>query len=194
MKSTSSTSYVVIKAVPRFKSVNCCGKLSFKIKVKENELKLTIAEKQLHQETIKELTGRAKRLYMARVAQTWGRGGPSLLNRELGWSRDTIRKGFKELSRGLICYDNYAARGRKRAEDQLPNLLSDMRAMADQHSQTDPSFESSRLYLRLSAASVRSQLIEQKGYSDEALPSEEVIRQRLNELGYTLKAVKKANL
>jgi hypothetical protein len=40
---------------------------------------------------------------------------------------------------------------------------------------------------------VRGQLIEQKGYREEALPSEEVIRQRLNELDYTLRAVKKAN-
>jgi hypothetical protein len=68
-----------------------------------------------------------------------------------------------------------------------------MRAIADQHSQTDPSFRSTRLYLRLSAASVREQLIQQKGYTDEELPSEEVIRQRLNELDYTLKQVKKAN-
>ncbi len=130
---------------------------------------------------------------MARVAKTLGRGGPSLLSRELGWGRDTIRKGIQELASGLICYDNYSGRGRKRIEDHLPNLLADMRAIADQHSQTDPSFESTRLYLRLSAASVRQQLIEQKGYSDEALPSEEVIRQRLNELGYILQAVKKAN-
>ena len=40
---------------------------------------------------------------------------------------------------------------------------------------------------------MRNQLIEQKGYQEEDLPSEEVIRQRLNELGYTLQAVKKAN-
>jgi len=156
-------------------------------------LKLTIAEKQLHQETVKELKGGAKRLYMARVAQTLGRGGPSLLQRELGWSRDTIRKGTKELNSGLICCDNYAARGRKRAEVRLPNLLADIQAIADQHSQTDPSFKSSRLYLRLSAASVRRLLIEQKGYQADALPSEEVIRQRLNELGYNLQAVKKVN-
>lgn len=156
-------------------------------------MNLTTAEKQLHQETVKALKGGAKRLYMARVAHTLGRGGPSLLQRELGWSRETIRKGTKELNRGLLCYDNYAARGRKRTESRLPNLLADIRAIADQHSQTDPSFKSSRLYLRLSAASVRQQLMEQKGYREEALPSQEVIRQRLNELGYTLRAVKKAN-
>ena len=154
-------------------------------------MNLTAAEKVLHQERVRQLKGHARRLYMARVAHAMGRGGPSLLNRELGWSRDTIRKGFKELASGQICHDRYWARGRKRAEDRLPNLLSDLRAIADQYCQTDPSFESSQLYLRLSVASVRSQLIEQKGYCYEALPSEEVIRQRLHELGYTLKAVKK---
>jgi hypothetical protein len=156
-------------------------------------LNFTEAEKQLHQETVKALKGGAKRLYMARVAQTLGRGGPSLLQRELGWSRETIRKGSRELKSGFICYDNFMARGRQRIEVQLPNLLADIQAIADQHSQTDPSFKSSRLYLRLSAASVRQQLIEQKGYRAEALPSQEVIRQRLNELGYTLRAVKKAS-
>jgi hypothetical protein len=156
-------------------------------------MELSQAEKVLHQETAKELKGSARRLYMGRVAKALGRGGPSLLNRELGWSRDTIRKGRKELESGLTCHDNYAGRGRKRAEDQLPNLLSDIQVIADQHSQADPSFESSRLYLRLSAASVRQQLIEQKGYSDKTLPSQEVVRQRLNELGYILQPVKKAN-
>jgi hypothetical protein len=156
-------------------------------------MELTETEKVLHQGTVKELKGHAKRLYMARVAQTLGRGGPSALNRELGWSRETISKGLKELKSGLICYDNYQARGRKRAEARLPELLNDIDVIAEQHSQTDPSFESSRLYLRLSAASVRQQLIEQKGYRDETLPSAEVIRQRLNELGYTLQAVKKVN-
>ena len=118
-------------------------------------MELAETERMLHQETAKELKGHARCLYMARVAKTLGRGGPSLLQRELGWSRDTVSKGLKELSSGLICYDNYAARGRKRSEARLPNLLHDIRAIADQHSQTDPSFESTRLYLRLSAASVR---------------------------------------
>ncbi len=40
------------------------------------------------------------------------------------------------------------------------------------------------MYTRLSAAEMRKQLIEQKRYTDEELPSIEVIRQRLNQLGY----------
>lgn len=48
-----------------------------------------------------------------------------------------------------------------------------------------------KLYTRLSAAEVRRQLIELKDYLDEELPSNEVIRQRLNQLGYGLKRVAK---
>lgn len=39
---------------------------------------------------------------------------------------------------------------------------------------------------------MRRQLIAQKGYGDEELPSGETIRRRLNEMGYTLKRVVKA--
>lgn len=105
----------------------------------------------------------------------------------------TLSKGRHELRSGFRCVDDYASRGRKRVESQLPHLLDDIHALAEQYSQTDPSFKSQRLYLRLSAASVRHQRIDQKGYLPEALPSAEVIRQRLNALGYTLRAGKKVN-
>jgi carbonic anhydrase len=114
-----------------------------------------------------------------------------LLERELGWSRKTIRKGTYEIESGFMCVDDYASRGRKRAEAHLPHLLDDIRAIAEQHSQTDPTFNSTRLYLRLSARSVREQLRTAYDYTDASLPSAEVIRQRLNELGYQLRAVKK---
>jgi len=154
---------------------------------------VTQAEKEMYIETAKQLKGHQKRLYMARVVKALGRGGQEYASQELGWNRNTIRKGRRELETGFRCVDNYQARGRKRTEERLPNLLEDIGAIADQHSQTDPSFQSTRLYLRLSATSVRQALIKQKGYSDEQLPSAETIRERLNELGYNLKRVKKVN-
>ena len=60
-------------------------------------------------------------------------------------------------------------------------------SLVDLHSQTDPSFKSTRLYIRITANEVRRQLIEQFGYSDEELPTAEIIRRRLNDLDYTLK-------
>jgi hypothetical protein len=156
-------------------------------------MKISELEKALYIETAKQLHGHARRLYRARVVKALGEGGQRWASQQLGWSRNTNRKGMHELETGFMCYDNYRARGRQRCEERLPALLDDLRAIAEQHSQTDPKFQSTRLYLRLSAASVRMQLIEQKGYSHDQLPSAEIIRQRLNELGYTLKRVKKVN-
>lgn len=87
--------------------------------------------------------------------------------------------------------DSFKLRGRKPIEHQLPNLVEDIRSIVDPQSQTDPSFRSTRLYTRLTAAEVRRQLIEVKGYRDEQLPTTETIRQRLNLLGYGLKRVAK---
>ena len=54
-----------------------------------------------------------------------------------------------EVQSGLVCLDNFTARGRKRAEDHLPNLLTDSPAMVDRQSQTDPQFRTQRLYTRI---------------------------------------------
>ena len=129
---------------------------------------------------------------MARTVKALGRGGTERARRELGWSGTTIRKGLRELETGIVCVDACDARGRKRAEEKLPNLLMDIRAIVDGQSQTDPSLKTTRLYTRLSAAEVRRQLIIQKGYTDEQLPCEEVIRQRLNQLDYRVRAVRKS--
>jgi hypothetical protein len=143
-------------------------------------------------ETAKRLKGYERRLFMARIVKSFGLGGPSLAERELGWGRKTIRKGLRELETGIRCLDASQARGRKRAEVHLPGLLDDIRALVDGQSQTDPTFQSQRLYTRLSAAEVRRQLIALKGYTDEELPSAETIRVRLNELGYRLRTVRKS--
>ena len=113
-----------------------------------------------------------------------GEGGQRLAERELGWNRGTIRKGLRELEHGIVCLDAFSSRGRKRSEAHLPNLLSDITAIVDGQSQADPQFRSNRLYTRLTATEVRRQLMAQKGYSDEELPTAETIGARLNELGY----------
>jgi hypothetical protein len=143
-------------------------------------------------ETAAALRGSDRRVFMARVVKSLGTGGQSVAARELGWCRNTIRKGMRELETGERIQDNFSARGRKRAEEKLPSLLTDLRAIVDGQSQTDPTFQSQRLYTRLSAAEVRQQLILQKGYREEDLPVEETIRVKLNGLGYRLRAVQKS--
>src|SRR5262245_33387518 len=92
---------------------------------------LTDSIKTMLIETAKALTGSAWRLFMARTVKELGPGGQQQAARELGWSRMTIRKGLRELERGLTCVDAFALRGRKRAEDDLPNLLTNIQAMVD---------------------------------------------------------------
>lgn len=140
--------------------------------------------------TAKQLKGSARRLFMARITNAIGsqRRTAALL----GWNRNTIRKGIRELETGLPIEDNFSARGRKRAEAHLPHLLEDITAIVDPQSQTDATFNSTRLYARLSAAQVRRALLEHKDYTEAELPSEETIRVKLNELGYRLGSVEKS--
>jgi hypothetical protein len=153
---------------------------------------LTETLKKIFTETARALKGSDRRIFMAQVVKALGKGGQRRVEIELGWHRRTIRKGVREFERGFRCYDNFSARGRKPAEHHLPKLLDDIKAIAETESQTDPTFKTTRLYIRLSAVEVRKQLIEQKGYSDEALPCADTIGTKLNELGYHPKKVKKS--
>jgi hypothetical protein len=156
-------------------------------------VKLVEEVKELSRETEKVLKGSARRLFMARTVRALGEGGQRLAERELGWNRGTIRKGQHELEQGIVCLDAYTSRGRKRSEAHLPNLLTDITAIVDGQSQADPQFRTNRLYTRLTAMEVRRQLIAQKGYRDDELPTAETISTKLNELGYYPKKWRRAN-
>ena len=155
-------------------------------------MELSDSLKTLFVDTARSLKGSARRLFMARTVKELGVGGQRRAERELGWSRVTIRKGSHELESGFRCLDAFAARGRKRVEDHLPSLLTDIKAIVDSQSQTDPQFRTARLYTRLSAAEVRRQLIVQKGYTDAALPTVQTLTTKLNTLGYYPKKVAKS--
>jgi hypothetical protein len=160
--------------------------------VEDKAIELSEEQRARYRATAKSLKGHERRVCMARVVKLLGKGGQWQAKQELGWDRDTIRKGMRELESGMVCLDAYGTSGRKRAEEHLPNLLEDIQAIVDGQSQTDSSFKSTRLYTRLSAAAVRQALITQKGYTETELPSEETIRVKLNDLGYTLRSVKKS--
>ncbi len=109
----------------------------------------------------------------------------------LGWSRDTVRKGLHELHSGITCLDHFSARGRKPIEARLPHLSEDICDLVHDHLQTDPTFQTTRLYCRVSAAEIRTQLIARKGYPEAHVPSIQTITTRLNRLGFRLRPVTK---
>ena len=143
-------------------------------------------------ETASTLNGSARRLFMARAVLKLGPGAQRLAQRQLGWNRETNRKGTHELCTGIRCCDAFEWRGCKPAQLHLLHLLEDIKQIVVGQSQTDPQFRNQRLYTRLSAKEVRQQLIVQKGYTDQELPLAQTIGEKLNLLGYHPKKVKKS--
>jgi len=154
-------------------------------------VELTAEIKEHLKGTAAALRGVQRRLFMARTVRLLGRAGQRRAERELGWNRVTIRKGMHELTTGIRCVDAFALRGRRRAEEHLPHLLDDIKAIVDGQCQTDPSFRTQRLYTRLTVATVRQQLIDHKGYTAEQLPTAETIRCKIHQLGYRLRKAQK---
>jgi hypothetical protein len=118
--------------------------------------------KRTYVQTAQVLKGSARRQFMAKIVKSLGHGGQSYAAREFHWGRHTIRKGMQELESGISIEDNFSARGHKKAEEKLPHLLEDIRAIVDGQSQTDPTFQSTRLYCRLSAGAVCRELTDKK--------------------------------
>jgi len=149
------------------------------------ELKTTLNE------TRAKLKGSDRRRFMAQIVLALGPGGPSRAQRELGWNRNVIIKGIKELKSNIRCIDNFSSRGRKPAEHHLPNLLEDIKAIVEPISQADPTFRTDQVYCPLTAGEVRRRLIEEKNYIDQELSTERTIRTKLNELGFKPQKVAK---
>jgi len=147
--------------------------------------------KDILKETINKLKGSDRRMALARVAVDIGKGGQSLVADEFNVSRSTIRKGHHEFSSGFRIEDAFSARGRKPIEEKLPNLIEDINNIVDSQSQTDPNFKTTRLFTRITVNVVRNQLIKQKNYEDNDLPTNQTLNTKINALGYHLKRVQK---
>ena len=141
---------------------------------------------------VEKLKGPARRAFMAETVEALGKGGQRQAEQQLGWNRQTIRKGQHERRTGVECSEAFILRGAKPVEERLPNLRADIKAIVEPESATDPTFRTTQIYRRLTAKEVRQQLISKAGYTDSELPSEETIRIRLNVMGYQPRKVRKS--
>jgi hypothetical protein len=155
-------------------------------------LQLTNEIKEIIQSGVNLLKGAARRVYMASVVAQMGKGGQRRAAEEFGWNRDVIRKGTHELRSGFVCVDAFSSRGRKRWEDHQPDLDKDIREIANAASQTDPTFRTTQLYRRLTAGELRRQLLEEKGYRPDQIPSERTLCRKLTEKGFPPRKVAKS--
>ena len=151
-------------------------------------MELTDNFRTLVHNTAKCLRATSPRIFMADVADEVGQRRAA---EQFGWSRDTIRKGCRERDSGVGCIDAFDARGTKPLEQTRPQPIADIRDIAESFAQTDPRIKSVERYLRLPVESIVWLLIDEKGYQDWELPSNEAIELKLHSMGFRLRKVRR---
>ena len=137
------------------------------------------------------LTGPQRRAFQAQATLDYLDGSVWKAERVFGRSHHTVTLGLNELRTGLICLENFSARGNHKTEEKWPELEADMRALADPESQADSRLQLPFLSTRLTAKAMRRALIDQNGWTDEELPHVNTIGEILNRLGYKWRGVQK---
>ena len=117
-----------------------------------------------------------------------------LAEKIFGWDRKTVALGLNELRSGVVCIDDFKARGNKKTEEKIPQLEIDIVSLAEPESQIDPKFQTAFKYTRITAKAMPEALITKKGWNHEELPCEKTISNILNRLGFRLRRVQKAPL
>ena len=136
------------------------------------------------------LTGYRRRQFQAEIALQYCDGSARKAEQVFGWYRRTVETGIRELQTGIRCVDNFAARGRKKAEVKTPALKAAIEELAEPHSQADPKFQTPLAFTRITARAVREELLKRPELAG-AVPSRQVVGEILNGLGYRLRRVRK---
>lgn len=144
-------------------------------------------------ETAKALPKEKRRAFQWKITKEYCGSSERKAESYFGWSRETVKLGRRETESGIICVGRYSERGRKRLEENNPDLEKDIRELVDRESQTDPTFQTNKKYCKISAIAVSEMLEEEKGYEKGSL-SQQSMNNILNRLGYTLKKRSKPNL
>lgn len=139
------------------------------------------------------MPGTERRRFLAEVCERLCDSNPRRAEERFGWGRESIANGQTERESGPADPKAKTSlnRGQKRSEDANPQLVIDIRAIVEPHTQSDPEPKSERQYTNLSAEEVRDAL-QDRGHSEEQLPSERTLRDILNRMNYRLKRIQKA--
>jgi len=141
---------------------------------------LTDTIKSTFKDAGKKLTGSSKRDFMAKVTEDYFDSSARQAETVLGWNRQSVQLGLHERRTGIVCVENYQARGRHKTEEVMPNKDADIRSLVDAQAQAG-----------ISARAVREALVNEIGYEESELPSRQTLGEMLNRLGYRLKKHKK---
>jgi len=138
----------------------------------------------------KKLTGFERRQFQAEMATKYCDGSARRAEAVFGWSHDCVKTGLNEMRTGIRCVGSFSRRGRKKTEDKVPEIQLAIRKIADPHAQADPKFQTTLAFTRITAKSVREQLLKNRQLRDK-VPCRQTIGTLLNRMGYSLKRVQK---
>jgi len=138
----------------------------------------------------KKLTSYKRREFQAEMALKYCQNFPRIAEDLFGWRRTTVETGLGELSTGIRCIDNSAARGRKKTETLQPQMEQRIRELAESKAQVDPKFQTALTYTRITAKRVREELLKDQA-SIDCVPNRQTIGSMLNRFGFSLKRVQK---
>jgi hypothetical protein len=139
----------------------------------------------------RKLTGAGRRAFQAERAETYCGSSPRLAEEVFGWGRDAVRTGLGERRSGIRCLDHFAGRGRKKSEENHPQLADEIRAVVEPHTPADPKFQTLRAFTRITSKAVREALLAKSDLRAEVVPAERTLVTILNRMGYCLRRVRK---
>ena len=138
------------------------------------------------------MLGAERRAFQAAMALKYCAGSPRQAEVVFGWSRRAVELGLHEKRTGIVCLSVQSAfAGDKLWEEKHPEVADALWALAQSHSQQDPTFHTTLSFTRLTAAEALKQL-RARGFAEEVLPSASTMAQVLNRNGYRLRPVLKA--
>jgi hypothetical protein len=135
----------------------------------------------------------ARRRAMGDVAMSLLDGKQRVAEKVFGWNRKAVELGLHEHQTGIACINDLSARGKPRTEDKHPELLAEIQAIMEPHSEAESSLRTTLLYTHLTARTVHEALV-QKGWPEPSLPSVRTLSNLLNRQDYRLRTVAKSRV
>jgi hypothetical protein len=135
----------------------------------------------------------ARRRAMGDVTKSLLDGKQRVAENVFGWNRKAVELGLHEHQTGIACINDLSGRGRPKTEDKHPELLAEIQAIMEPHSESESSLRTTLLYTNMTARTVHEALV-QKGWPEQSLPGVRTLSNLLNRQDYRLRTVAKSRV
>ena len=90
-------------------------------------------------------------------------GKPRVAENVFGWNRRAIEVGIHEYQTGISCINDISTRVKPKTEDKHPELLAEIQALMEPHSESESSLRTTLLYTNMTAKAVHEALVKKDG-------------------------------